>query len=135
MKIRSSDLPRKVTTKGEASNLVADLFPPYAQLDAEHRKHPDPAHAQAAWYYVQDDAADNLRTVMEWLYTPESRVYARARWFFIYDIVQAFTATVQAAREALQDQVRNDLADQDWRRRFAAEAHAETANSTEGAGI
>ena len=135
MKIRSFDLPRKVTTRHEASDLVARLFPPYAQLDAEHRRHHDPEHANAAWYYTQDDAAENLRTVMEWLYAPESRVYARARWFFIYDLVQAFTATVQAAREALHDQTRANLAALDAQRRRTAQAHADTANSTDGAGI
>jgi hypothetical protein len=112
---KTMQLPKYIRTKAEALALVNDLFPPHRQALATV-----PEEAQYQFYYVERQARDNLRAVLEWLFDKDTRVYKRPRWHLFYNLVDRLFRLMDDNNSAQRRYWSLELGRKEYERRQAA---------------
>lgn len=117
-------LPRRVTTKAQAIDLAATLFPDYKDLAATVAADPHYVHRpDCVPYAVQWPAHAALYKLLDWLTDPDTRLYKRARFTLYQHAARRFYAIAEDART----QAERNCRDTQFLRRLAATIAADTA--------
>lgn len=128
--------PTYVRTKGEALALAEQLFPKVLEVAVErqrklHPPRPDDRDPDLPpFFWVEQQMAEDLRKVFEWLFDDKTRIYKRARFHLFYQLVARFMELGRANREAVDryyDQ-------KHWRKQWAKEKLAHVLRG-DGEGI